>query len=105
MDQPFGGVQVLLSGDFLQLPPVQAAAMAFESPTWQELKLQHVTLQQNFSDSVGRFHVSFWMHFQLSSLEKKSMILRGDKVRMVDKLDVFAFHSPQKDARYIYIYI
>ena len=53
MDQPFGGVQVLLSGDFLQLPPVQAAAMAFESPTWQELKLQHVTLQQNFSDSVG----------------------------------------------------
>ena len=67
VDQPFGGVQVLLSGDFLQLPPVQAAAMAFESPTWQELKLQHVTLQQNFRVSVGcRFHgllLCFWVHF------------------------------------------
>lgn len=47
-DQPFGGVQVVLSGDFLQLPPVQADAMAFESSVWQELNLKHITLQQNF---------------------------------------------------------
>lgn len=51
VDQPFGGVQVILSGDFLQLPPVRAEAMAFESSTWQELRsfgLKHITLQQNF---------------------------------------------------------
>ena len=63
VDQPFGGVQVLLSGDFLQLPPVQAAAMAFESPTWQELKLQHVTLQQNFRVSVEMQVVSWVVVF------------------------------------------
>ena len=52
-DQPFGGVQVILSGDFLQLPPVRADAMAFESSVWQELNLKHITLQQNFRTGVA----------------------------------------------------
>lgn len=37
-DDPFGGVQLLLTGDFLQLPPVgqgDEGCYAFESPSWQ----------------------------------------------------------------------
>jgi len=32
--QPFGGIQLILCGDFFQLPPVKAKLMAFESPVW-----------------------------------------------------------------------
>ena len=34
--KPFGGLQLVLSGDFLQLPPV-AGAHAFLSPAWAAL--------------------------------------------------------------------
>lgn len=33
-DRPFGGVQLIVSGDFLQLPPVRVAKFAFEAAAW-----------------------------------------------------------------------
>lgn len=35
--QPFGGIQVVLSGDFAQLPPVKSPKYCFETPLWEEL--------------------------------------------------------------------
>ena len=40
---PFGGIQLVLSGDMLQLPPVNDI-MPYESITWNELKLKYVVL-------------------------------------------------------------
>lgn len=51
---PFGGIQVLFSGDFFQLPPVitdKAATKlvwAFDSAAWREAKLLHIELDCNF---------------------------------------------------------
>jgi ATP-dependent DNA helicase PIF1 len=33
-EDPFGGIQIILSGDFLQLPPVKSNNFCFESFTW-----------------------------------------------------------------------
>jgi ATP-dependent DNA helicase PIF1 len=35
-DRPFGGVQLVLSGDFLQLPPVKATKPTFRADTWEK---------------------------------------------------------------------
>lgn len=43
--KPFGGIQVLLCGDFCQLPPVEGA-YAFKAAVWKELDLECVHLTQ-----------------------------------------------------------
>ena len=35
--KPFGGIQLVMCGDFFQLPPVKAVSFAFEAPCWWEL--------------------------------------------------------------------
>ena len=58
-DRPFAGIQLVLSGDFAQLPPVQGkeeddfknAGLAFDSLLWEELKLEQVLLRQSFRHS------------------------------------------------------
>lgn len=46
-DQPFGGIQLILAGDFLQLPPVSRNGaerqFCFETEAWQ--KCVHVTME------------------------------------------------------------
>lgn len=46
-ERPFGGLQMVLCGDFLQLPPVKATTMAFECAAWQQLQLQSYVLKKN----------------------------------------------------------
>jgi len=47
LDEPFGGMQVLVVGDFMQLPPVnkdrrKRSEFCFESPVWKEAGLNDV---------------------------------------------------------------
>ena len=37
LNQPFGGIQLVFSGDFYQLPPVNETEFCFESPLWNEI--------------------------------------------------------------------
>ncbi len=43
-DKPFGGMQLVLCGDFLQLPPI-GASFAFESKVWKQLNLVRIDAQ------------------------------------------------------------
>jgi len=50
--EPFGGIQVILSGDFFQLPPIlrgfQEKRFAWQSSSWKDLDLQTCYLQKKF---------------------------------------------------------
>jgi len=46
---PFGGIQVIMSGDFFQLPPVEKdAEFAYESLAWKEAKVKVCYLDEQF---------------------------------------------------------
>jgi ATP-dependent DNA helicase PIF1 len=57
-DRPFGGIQLLLVGDFLQLPPVGkngAVKFAFEAKSWDKCVDVHVELKEVFRQSDKAF--------------------------------------------------
>lgn len=69
VDKPFGGMQVIMFGDFLQLPPVSKnnvnpAKFAFEARVWKELNVRtHVLTRvfrqadQEFADVLGKVRI------------------------------------------------
>lgn len=52
---PFGGIQVLLCGDFYQLAPVKASRYAFESDNWDHYINEMVELSQVFRQEDKKF--------------------------------------------------
>lgn len=45
-DEPFGGIQMILVGDFLQLPAVKAKRYLFETELWHDMNLTIILLKQ-----------------------------------------------------------
>lgn len=56
--KPFGGIQIIVTGDFFQLPPVnpnQASKFAFEAKSWPLAITQTVMLSKVFRQKDGTF--------------------------------------------------
>lgn len=53
-NRPFGGIRVIVVGDFYQLPPVKGA-FAFKSPTWNEAQFKHCLLTHVYRQSEQTF--------------------------------------------------
>jgi len=51
-DKPFGGIQLILSGDFFQLPPISRSGdnkrFAWQSPSWKEADLKTCYLRKKY---------------------------------------------------------
>ncbi|KAI7901752.1 uncharacterized protein BX663DRAFT_103583 [Cokeromyces recurvatus] len=50
-NQPFGGIQLIFSGDFFQLPPVnrhQITVLAFEAKCWKRIINKNMVLTTCF---------------------------------------------------------
>ena len=63
--QPFGGIQVIFSGDFYQLPPVfnnfsdikEKKCFCFESPLWKDIFKESVLLTYNFRQDNDKIYM------------------------------------------------
>ena len=58
--EPFGGLQIILCGDFLQLPPVEKGnkakyRFAIDSPSWEQAKMETIDLQRSFRQEDQTF--------------------------------------------------
>ena len=74
---PMGGIQLVLVGDFFQLPPVSrgTAVFAFESPAWKKLNPivcylteQHRQEDEDFLDVLSAIRSGAWDHTHVSSI-------------------------------------
>lgn len=54
-EKPFGGIQLLLFGDFFQLPPVNSENFCFESDVWQEANIKTFILKKIFRQTNDGF--------------------------------------------------
>ncbi|KAK0395371.1 hypothetical protein QR680_001247 [Steinernema hermaphroditum] len=58
-DRPFGGIQLIITGDFLQLPPVvergEEPKFCFQTPTWTRCVRRTVVLQKVHRQNDSRF--------------------------------------------------
>jgi ATP-dependent DNA helicase PIF1 len=86
-DEPFAGIQVVLSGDFFQLPPISRNAdgkrFAWQSSSWKDLDLQTCYLEKKFRqddnqlifvlDEIRSGHVSQRSHDILNSRLQKDL--------------------------------
>ncbi|MDR2760709.1 MAG: AAA family ATPase, partial [Rickettsiales bacterium] len=53
--EPFGGIQMVMFGDFFQLPPVNSENFCFESKIWKEAGIETVVLREVFRQDDRRF--------------------------------------------------
>ncbi|CAA6803414.1 MAG: putative helicase [uncultured Sulfurovum sp.] len=88
-DAPFGGVQVVISGDFFQLPPVSKTPkekrFAWQSPAWKALDLQTCYLQKKFRQDDDKL-ISILDDIRAGSISKSSERLLES--RMGKELDI-----------------
>ncbi|KAH6585888.1 hypothetical protein BASA50_000834 [Batrachochytrium salamandrivorans] len=75
---PFGGVQLVISGDFLQLPPVnQTPFFCFEAQTWTQAVPYTIMLNKVFRQKDPKF-VSILNQLRLNTLTPSSIeVLQG----------------------------
>ena len=73
--EPFGGVQVVLSGDFLQLRPVQGD-MAFEAKCWPQLQLRSLQLRTNFRQQDEPFQ-ALLQRVRLGEVPQQLQVAKG----------------------------
>lgn len=51
----FGGIQLILFGDFFQLPPVNNPDFCFESDSWKEADIKVIELKESFRQQDNNF--------------------------------------------------
>jgi ATP-dependent DNA helicase PIF1 len=96
--RPFGGIQVVLIGDFFQLPPVKielGAKYCFESPLWDKLNLATINLtkvyrqsDKNLIDALNEIRVGNISENHMDMIAKRNNIEPPiEAVRLYPKKD------------------
>jgi len=90
--KPFGGIQVLLFGDFFQLPPVsKESGFCFSSNCWQSLDLKTVFLEKIYRQNDEKFIRSL-NNLRLNQLTQDDIRLFYDREVNYDTYDSDILH-------------
>ena len=99
---PFGGVQVILSGDFFQLPPVSREQLsnrekfAFMAPIWVDSQLKVCYLTKQFRQKENTLS-GILMEIRQQALSKDSVQLLEDKMREQSDQDALRLYTHNVD--------
>jgi len=110
-DAPFGGVQVVISGDFFQLPPVSKTAkekrFAWQADVWRALELQTCYLEEKFRqdderligilDDIRSGEISATSHALLESRHEKELATSTPTRLYTHNLDVDRINQQELD--------
>ena len=84
-NRPFGGIQVLLIGDFCQLPPVDTETTVkdycFYSKTWQELNLACFELKHNFRQQDDPRYANILSELRLGRINQEAIDLLQSRIK------------------------
>ena len=99
--RPFGGIQLIAVGDFLQLPPVSKTGRydwAFASPVWEALDFSSVTLRVVHRQDEPEF-VSILNQFREGTVTKDGAAMLKKRVAVFPKARILRLftHNTQVD--------
>lgn len=99
--RPFGGIQIVAVGDFLQLPPVSTTGTydwAFMTPTWESAEFASVSLRTIHRQDDPEF-VSVLNQFRAGAIRTESMRILMSRVAMFPRAAVLRLmtHNTQVD--------
>ena len=103
-DEPFGGIQVVLSGDFFQLPPVnrngsREGGFVVGSRAWQELDPVIIYLDEQFRQSEGDDLLDVLTSLRANDLHRRhaELLLGREGVEPPDDAPLTELHTTNVD--------
>lgn len=108
-EKPFGGLQLILFGDFLQLPPVNRDGQlandyqfCFQSNAWQELKPKPIMLKTVFRQEDENF-VKLLNNIRFGKVDEDDIATLKSRINLPNKISaikptILASHNAQVDA-------
>jgi ATP-dependent DNA helicase PIF1 len=101
-EQPFGGLQLILFGDFLQLPPINRDdQFCFQSSSWQELSPKLVLLQTVFRQEDNHF-VQLLNNIRFGKVNENDIAILKSRINLPEENStirptILASHNAQVD--------
>jgi ATP-dependent DNA helicase PIF1 len=90
IDKPFGGLQVILIGDFFQLPPVnQEEDFCYNTELWHKLELKNIILKKVYRQQEKSL-VDTLNNIRCGTITNEQMQLLADRQCSNDSIDINA---------------
>jgi len=85
---PFGGIQLILVGDFFQLPPIEKSnpgvGFVFKSKTWYEANFKICYLEEQHRQLENDRLLSFLINFRNNQLSEEDLLMLSERVNNED---------------------